>query len=44
MLSRLVEDAEVTARAVHWGNAGKIEDKVRRGRMARRSLMEPKQA
>jgi len=44
MLSRFMEDAQAMARAVRWGDAGYIEDKVRRGRKIRRSLIELKQA
>jgi cyclohexadieny/prephenate dehydrogenase len=32
------------SRAVRWGDAGYIEDKVERGRKIRRSLIELKQA
>ena len=44
MLARFVEDAQAMARAVRWGDAGYIEDKVERGRKIRRSLIELKQA
>ena len=44
MLSRFMEDAQAMARAVRWGDAGYIEDKVQRGRKIRRSLIELKQA
>ena len=44
MLARFTEDAQAMARAVRWGDAGYIEDKVERGRKIRRSLIELKQA
>jgi len=44
MLARFLEDAQAMARAVRWGDAGYIEDKVERGRKIRRSLIELKQA
>ena len=44
MLQRFMEDAQAMARAVRWGDAGYIEDKVERGRKIRRSLIERKQA
>jgi len=44
MLARFMEDAQAMARAVRWGDAGYIEDKVERGRKIRRSLIERKQA
>ncbi len=44
MLARFVEDAQAMARAVRWGDAGYIEDKVERGRKIRRSLIELNQA
>ena len=44
MLARFLEDAQAMARAVRWGDAGYIEDKVQRGRKIRRSLIELKQA
>ena len=44
MLARFTEDAQAMARAVRWGDAGYIEDKVIRGRQIRRSLIELKQA
>jgi cyclohexadieny/prephenate dehydrogenase len=40
MLQRFMEDAQAMARAVRWGDAGYIEDKVERGRKIRRSLIE----
>ena len=44
MLARFTEDAQAMARAVRWGDAEYIEDKVERGRKIRRSLIELKQA
>jgi cyclohexadieny/prephenate dehydrogenase len=44
MLARFNEDAQAMARAVRWGDAGYIEESVRRGRRIRRSLIELKQA
>jgi cyclohexadieny/prephenate dehydrogenase len=44
MLQRFIGDAQVMARAVRWGDAAYIEDKVERGRAIRRSLIERKQA
>lgn len=44
MLARFMEDAQAMARAVRWGDAAYIEDKVERGRKIRRSLIENKQA
>lgn len=44
MLARFVEDAQAMSRAVRWGDAGYIEDKVGRGRKIRRSLIELNQA
>jgi cyclohexadieny/prephenate dehydrogenase len=44
MLQRFMEDAQAMARAVRWGDAAYIEDKVERGRKIRRSLIEQKQA
>jgi cyclohexadieny/prephenate dehydrogenase len=44
MLARFTEDAQAMARAVRWGDASYIEDRVRRGRAIRRSLIELKQA
>ena len=44
MLARFLEDAQAMARAVRWGDAAYIEDKVERGRKIRRSLIELKQA
>ena len=44
MLSRFAEDAHAFGRAIRWGEAGFIEDRIRRGRKIRRSLIERKQA
>jgi cyclohexadieny/prephenate dehydrogenase len=44
MLARFTEDAQAMARAVRWGDAGYIEDKIERGRKIRKSLIEIKQA
>lgn len=44
MLARFTEDAQAMAKAIRWGDAGYIEDKVMRGRKIRRSLIEIKQA
>jgi cyclohexadieny/prephenate dehydrogenase len=44
MLQRFMEDAQAMARAVRWGDAAYIEDKVERGRKIRRSLIQQNQA
>ena len=44
MLARFMEDAQAMSRAVRWGDAAYIEDKIERGRKIRRSLIELKQA
>jgi cyclohexadieny/prephenate dehydrogenase len=44
MLARFTEDAQAMARAVRWGDAEYIEDRIGRGRNIRRSLIELKQA
>jgi cyclohexadieny/prephenate dehydrogenase len=44
MLSRFSEDAHAFGRAIRRGEAGFIEDRIKRGRMIRRSLIERKQA
>jgi cyclohexadieny/prephenate dehydrogenase len=44
MLARFTEDAQAMARAVRWGDAAYIEDKIQRGRKIRQSLIELKQA
>jgi cyclohexadieny/prephenate dehydrogenase len=44
MLARFTEDAQAMARAVRWGDADYIEDRILRGRKIRQSLIELKQA
>ena len=44
MLARFTEDSHALARAVRWGQADFIEDRIRRGRRIRRGLIERKQA
>ncbi|MGK7870022.1 prephenate/arogenate dehydrogenase family protein [Falsiroseomonas sp. E2-1-a20] len=44
MLARFTEDAHALGRAVRWGEAGFIEDRIQRGRKIRRGLIERKQA
>jgi cyclohexadieny/prephenate dehydrogenase len=44
MLARFIEDAQAMARAVRWGDVAYIEDRIRRGRRIRQSLIELKQA
>ena len=44
MLARFTEDAQAMARAVRWGDAAYVEDKVERGRKIRRGLIALKQA
>jgi cyclohexadieny/prephenate dehydrogenase len=44
MLARFTEDASAMARAVRWGDANYIEDKIQRSRGIRKSLIELKQA
>jgi cyclohexadieny/prephenate dehydrogenase len=44
MLARFSEDAHALGRAVRWGEAGFIEDRIRRGRKIRRGLIELNQA
>jgi cyclohexadieny/prephenate dehydrogenase len=44
MLARFTEDAQAMARAVRWGDAAYIEDRISRGRKIRKSLIELKQA
>ena len=44
MLGRFTEDAHALGRAVRWGQADYIEDRIRRGRKIRRGLIERKQA
>lgn len=44
MFSRFSEDAQAMARAVRWGDTNYIEDKIKRGRKIRQSLISLKQA
>ena len=44
MLARFTEDAQAFGRAIRWGEAGFIEDRIKRGRKIRNSLIERKQA
>jgi cyclohexadieny/prephenate dehydrogenase len=44
MLARFTEDAQAFGRAIRWGEEGFIEDRIRRGRKIRSSLIERKQA
>ncbi len=44
MLARFTEDAHALGRAVRWGQADYIEDRIQRGRKIRRGLIERKQA
>jgi cyclohexadieny/prephenate dehydrogenase len=44
MLARFTEDAQAMARAIRWGDADYIVDRIERGRTIRRSLIENKQA
>jgi cyclohexadieny/prephenate dehydrogenase len=44
MLARFTEDAQAMGRAVRWGDDAYIEDKIKRGRAIRRSLIELNQA
>ncbi|NKC32700.1 prephenate/arogenate dehydrogenase family protein [Falsiroseomonas selenitidurans] len=44
MLARFTEDAQALGRAVRWGEAGFIEDRIQRGRKIRKGLIERKQA
>lgn len=44
MFSRFSEDAQAMARAVRWGDTDYIEDKIKRGRKIRQSLITLKQA
>jgi cyclohexadieny/prephenate dehydrogenase len=44
MLARFTEDAQALGRAVRWGQADYIEDRIRRGRKIRRGLIERTQA
>lgn len=44
MLARFTEDTQAMARAVRWGDAAYIEDRIGRGRKIRQGLIEAKQA
>jgi cyclohexadieny/prephenate dehydrogenase len=44
MLARFTEDAQAMARAIRWGDADYIEDKVNRSRKLRQNLIDLKQA
>ncbi len=44
MLARFTEDSHALGRAVRWGEAEFIEDRIRRGRKIRQGLIERKQA
>ena len=44
MLARFTEDAQAMARAVRWGDAAYIEDRIERSRAIRKTLIEIKQA
>jgi cyclohexadieny/prephenate dehydrogenase len=44
MLARFTEDAQAMARAVRWGDASYIEDRVMRGRKIRQALIDINQA
>ena len=44
MLARFTEDAQAMARAVRWGDAAYIEDRIERGRSIRRGLIAVNQA
>ena len=44
MLARFTEDAQAMARAVRWGDAAYIEDRIARGRVIRKSLIDLHQA
>ena len=44
MLARFREDAQAMSRAVRWGDGTYIEDKVKRSRGIRQSLIDIKQA
>jgi len=43
MLARFTEDAQAMARAIRWGDANYIEDKVNRSRKLRQNLIDLKQ-
>ena len=44
MLGRFMEDAQAMARAIRWGDADYIVDRIERGREIRKSLIEKQQA
>jgi cyclohexadieny/prephenate dehydrogenase len=44
MLARFTEDAQAFGRAIRWGEAGFIEDRIRRAQSIRRGLIERQQA
>jgi cyclohexadieny/prephenate dehydrogenase len=44
MLARFSEDAQALGRAVRWGEAGFIEDRIHRGQKVRRGLIAINQA
>lgn len=44
MLARFTEDAQALGRAVRWGQADYIEDRIKRGRKIRQNLIERHQA
>lgn len=44
MLARFTEDAQALGRAVRWGHADYIEDRIKRGRKIRQNLIERHQA
>jgi cyclohexadieny/prephenate dehydrogenase len=44
MLARFTEDSQALGRAIRWGERDFIEDRIKRGRKIRRSLIERKQA
>ena len=44
MYSRFSEDAQAMARAVRWGDTDYIEDKIKRSRKIRKTLIDIKQA
>ncbi len=44
MLARFTEDSQALGRAVRWGEAGFIEDRIQRGRKIRKGLIDRRQA
>lgn len=44
MLARFTEDSQALGRAVRWGEASFIEDRIQRGRKIRKGLIDRKQA